>query len=699
MRIDKIEIDGFGKLNNFSLSLDSGFNLILGENESGKSTLCAFLLSVFYDMPNDGKRLELSESLRRKYKPWNGERFGGRVYFTHAGRQYILEKTFGATKRSDRARLLDAATWDECGSAENAGERFFGLGREGFLKTLYITGLAADGAEMGSEEILTRLSNLETSGDEDISYQSIQNALEKEQFAILTKTGKGGRLAALRDEEIELQTEFHSAVRFYDGIKEDERRAGELKTQIAAAQTALNTAEEAYQTALAHESYLTQKKAEETRAVLSARLSTENDRLLQLQQKLSALSEKLREAVRQEDTDKAKDLERQLIILENKKEEAQKRRQEQFGQIQQNAAKRKRTGMLVSAVVFVFFVIAGIALKSFVRPLAFVLPAAGLALAVLIFFLLGKRTGSGEETEFLDKELTGIDSRLTEIQTEISALCRKYGTNGLQEIFARAAEESGAKTARQETEAQAANCEAEIKSLTESLLRLPKEKAEPFSENAVNYAGAPAPMLAEQIKQLKEKLEGLNREHYDLSVALAKQTADSRSIADIKSDLLAVSGQIDLLTKRHAALLKASEWLARAHGEIKQNYAPRLNKKTAEIFSRLTSEKYSGVKLGEGFRLNYQNENNEIVDAMFLSGGTYDLLYIALRFASLSVLFGGEIPPVISDDALLQLDDDRLRAAVDFMANSGTFGQVIYFTCHKTSAGLFEQKHINRIEI
>lgn len=697
MRIDKIEIDGFGKLNDFSLTLSDGFNLIFGENESGKSTLCAFLLSMFYDMPNDGKRLELSESIRRKYKPWNTDRFGGRVHFTHGGKQYILEKNFGATKRSDRARLMNAASWDECGSPENAGERFFGLGREGFLKTLYITALGADAKSTGNEEILTRLSNLETSGDEDISYGNIKNALEKEQFAILTKTGKGGKLAALKEQERKLQSELNTAQRFYESVKDEERQRTELKAQIAELQIRIQTAEQAYQTAADHEAYLSQKQTAENRSMLLDRLSKENERLLKLQQVGAELLEKIRAEVTSEDIDQAKILEKQLIIFENKKEELETQMQELSEKMQLGTAKKKRSAGIVSALVFLIFAAAGIVLKNWLHPI--ILPLAGLALAGVIFFFMTSRGKWGGELETAQQELEKADGQRKELQLAVSALCKKYETDGLSALFNRAAEDNSNTERLKETQRQLKSCETEIKSLTESLSRLPGQEKREFTPEVINYSGSSALEIASQTKALKARLEVLTQKHYDLSVNLAKQTAADRSVPDIESDLLAVSEQIEGLTKRHAALEKASEWLERAHGEIKQNYAPRLNQKMAEIFSRLTFDKYCGVKLGEAFRLNYQNENNEIVDASYLSGGTYDLLYIALRFAALGVLFGEKIPPVILDDALLQLDDSRLKAAADFLINSGGFDQVIYFTCHKTSAKLFQNESIHRMEL
>ena len=54
MRILKIEIEEFGKLRDLVLEPCEGLTLIEGENESGKSTLLAFLRFALYGFPRRG---------------------------------------------------------------------------------------------------------------------------------------------------------------------------------------------------------------------------------------------------------------------------------------------------------------------------------------------------------------------------------------------------------------------------------------------------------------------------------------------------------------------------------------------------------------------------------------------------------------------------------------------------------------------
>ena len=47
MQIKKLQINNFGKLKNKNIELKNGINVVYGENESGKSTLLDFIISMF----------------------------------------------------------------------------------------------------------------------------------------------------------------------------------------------------------------------------------------------------------------------------------------------------------------------------------------------------------------------------------------------------------------------------------------------------------------------------------------------------------------------------------------------------------------------------------------------------------------------------------------------------------------------------
>ena len=63
----------------------------------------------------------------------------------------------------------------------------------------------------------------------------------------------------------------------------------------------------------------------------------------------------------------------------------------------------------------------------------------------------------------------------------------------------------------------------------------------------------------------------------------------------------------------------------------------------------------------------------------YLSGGTVDQLYLALRLAICDLL----LPdcPIILDDALVYFDDERLRVALEVLRELGRQRQILLFTC------------------
>lgn len=56
MIIESIYIKNFGKLADMKINLSDGVNILRGENESGKSTLCAFIRFVFTDSPAEPRK-------------------------------------------------------------------------------------------------------------------------------------------------------------------------------------------------------------------------------------------------------------------------------------------------------------------------------------------------------------------------------------------------------------------------------------------------------------------------------------------------------------------------------------------------------------------------------------------------------------------------------------------------------------------
>ena len=194
MKINKIYISAFGKFKDFTLHFSDGFNLVYGENEKGKSTIMAFVKMMFYGTAGK-KGQQLFSRPRLKYKPWSGEEMGGRIYFSHGGHNYCLERQFGKSDSTDKIRLTDTDLSIPLPADSDIGKKFFGFGISAFERSVFIeAGSPYVHDEGGEGELNMRLSNLALTGEEDTSHQTVLNRLIDAKLDIISKSGKTGKL-------------------------------------------------------------------------------------------------------------------------------------------------------------------------------------------------------------------------------------------------------------------------------------------------------------------------------------------------------------------------------------------------------------------------------------------------------------------------------------------------------------------------
>ncbi|MCK8616931.1 AAA family ATPase [Fructobacillus sp. M158] len=147
MKIEAIQISGFGKWSDVSFETPADFQLITGQNESGKSTLKAFLLGVFFGFPK-GRKAD-----QQRYEPRSGARYGGSVTISCQKGTFKVERLGRAKSTLTVTALSNGQTLPN---------------PEAFLKDLFAPLGGADFREIYSfdEAELSQVANL-TAGDFD----------------------------------------------------------------------------------------------------------------------------------------------------------------------------------------------------------------------------------------------------------------------------------------------------------------------------------------------------------------------------------------------------------------------------------------------------------------------------------------------------------------------------------------------------
>ena len=159
----------------------------------------------------------------------------------------------------------------------------------------------------------------------------------------------------------------------------------------------------------------------------------------------------------------------------------------------------------------------------------------------------------------------------------------------------------------------------------------------------------------------------------------------------LQSQIRTLTDRRDALETEYAALSEALEALEQAGTELQGRFSPALGRRAAEIFHALTGGRYTGVVLDRDFRVCAQPEGDQIYrDAPFLSAGTVDQLYLAVRLAVCDLALPQEdAAPLILDDALTAFDDERCAAALTYLKEEAKKRQILLFTCHSREAEFF----------
>ena len=235
MRLISCYIEKFGGLCQYSLEFGEGLTVIREPNGFGKTTLAEFLRAMFYGFPRKAKTLD--KSRRQKYAPWSGGKCGGNLIFEHDGVHYRLERTFGATPRSDSFNLIDLETGKKSYRfSEEIGLELFQLDADSFERSTYLPQLH-EGLTLTTNAIQAKLGDLvEDTGDIN-NYDRAVKTLKEKRSGFVPYRGSGGSVAAAAEQITRVQQELDQAARRKAELELCAAQIGELETELARKKT------------------------------------------------------------------------------------------------------------------------------------------------------------------------------------------------------------------------------------------------------------------------------------------------------------------------------------------------------------------------------------------------------------------------------------------------------------------------------
>jgi len=231
MKIEKLNIYGFGKHENVTVDFGSGITVLYGLNEAGKTTIQQFILHILFGFPQKNNAL-------LRYEPKSGGKYGGQVHLEdETYGKCIVERIRGKSAGDVTVYFEDGTK----GGEEQLNTLLRQYDRASFESIFSFSLLQLQGFEKMDEDELSR--TLLASGTTGVdSLLQLGNRMEKELGDLFKKSGRipemNVKIMELRELEIELKDEQEKVGEYAPSI-ERIREIDDLLTELRGQETEL----------------------------------------------------------------------------------------------------------------------------------------------------------------------------------------------------------------------------------------------------------------------------------------------------------------------------------------------------------------------------------------------------------------------------------------------------------------------------
>ena len=634
MKINKLTAS-FGKFNNESISFHSGLNIIEAPNESGKSTWCAFILAMLYGIDSSERTKTGTLPAKQRYAPWSGAPMEGTAELTADNCDITIIRSTrlkNAPMREFSAVYTGTSIPVEGLDASNAGQLLTGVSRDVFARSAFIGQGAA--AVTGSPELEKRIQSIFSTGEEEVSF-----------------TEANDRLSAWQRKRSYRQQGFLPDV---DGkindLKESIERADTTAAEIRAAEEQLDECEE--------------KCSELESVVIRAR----KERRKQMFRDIDAARAEARllaeeqNAALEELNDRRNDL-RESLFGRRSAASVEAEAEKDLSRLEELSTEKKPSLLWLPALLCFLLALAGAVLYQQVFDhIAVIIAAAFFCLLAVVFLGIYIRQHSG----------------IQEAQEEVQTILRKYKADSAEDIVLKLDDHHARCVAARKAEEKEKKASAAADEAYERLTSLEARASEDTDSASGTTAEA----------DFVRELAGMRKQ----AVALSSQISTDKGKLAVTGDPIVMRSELLRLEKERLELQEeleaigyAKTVLKEADDEIQSRFSPELGRIAAEYMSFVTGGRYEGVLLNRDFSAMTKTTDDAVArKSEYLSAGTIDLLYLAVRLAVCELaLPEGEPCPLIIDDALVNMDDTRYEQAIKLLGEIAKERQVILFTCRR----------------
>lgn len=694
MRIRRLRLVNFGRFSDSELALDPGLNLIVGPNESGKSTVVEALGTALYADVTSRARV-LTKNAR-----WGSGGMRLELDFENGDGAFRLIKDFA----QGQVQLEDVGT----------GEIMTGRSEVERAVTRMVGFASRDAFESVASVQQGELAALE--GKEGRKHRAaLVPVIERKM------TSSGGHVDAAG-----VLSKINGSIDAIGvGMESPAKRPGPLKTltdQRAHLLSNVKAAKAAWDDVLQLKGDLAQERAmleEKTEKLsrISRVLEAEGSRL-EVNEELAAVAEgleaseakiahirKLRDDMRgrQEKADRISRKDEERVKSAKFELDGSERRVKKLEDEAPRGAARSGAGpavlaTLVGLIALSLLLVPALSGRTVDFRTMWILLAIGTTAAIASFFLFRRAARLLTYQRDLQRERGERDQARSALEEALKDL----GVRDVDE-FERTVRED--RLSWQEAENLRSKlseaCDGNDADRFEETLRtraasLATRKSE-LEKRLAAGGGRERELSARELAEMRAERERLTEEvsllEKNVLIGEDRLVRDDagESLPDLMGRLETVESELAALKRRLLVLGHAREGLESALFTTKEKAANVIEPAVSEVLSKVTGGRYSSVSIKQDLSLHVTNPEprNGAPDELSsedLSAGAVDQVYLATRFALLEFLSPDEGAPFVLDDVFVTFDPERRDGAFRVLRELAARRQVIFFSCEEHGA-------------
>lgn len=619
MKIEKIKINSFGKLENKEYNLSENINLIYGKNEAGKSTLLKFIQNTFYGTSKNKKGKTFSDY--DLYKPWNDGDFSGKIkYKLDSGEEYEVYREFGKkspkiynNKLEDISKKfnIDKTTGNEFFFEQTKVDEFT------FLTSIVSMQQEVKLNKQDQNVYIQKIANLAGTGDDGVSYKKAIDKLNKKQLDEIGTDRSSGKPINISISKINKYEEEIKELEIYKEKQYNiEKEINDLKKEIEKEKN--------------KEKYLKELKEKKDEERIENEKINFNDKILNKNE---------------ESIEKNKN---EIEDLINKKEK-----------IESNKIENKINGKIYFILIFIFC-LSAIAIYVIIKNITFSMILCILAIGLLILYFINKNKVLKQNKKVLEK----INKINYEFDEKISSL-----KNEIKILEENNIEQKNEIKKINEKINSLKNEKEKIKN--KYIYKLNNEELN-LLFNCIDYNE-----IIDNVQNLI-RIKELNLNTLELN---NKNIIENLENLINLEELLQIEKQnYEELKEKNDKINMAKMLIEKAYEKMKNSVTPKFTSNLSENIFEISDGKYKKVTINDDEGIIVELPNGKYVSAEKLSGGTIEQLYLSLRL-SMAKEISDENMPIILDEAFAYYDDERLKNTLEFLSNKFKENQIILFTC------------------